>query len=147
MQVLWQAHYMVCPERQLIVLQGMKLNTGTAEELIHASKAMGWSSLYPFLTRLADATYAWACTESASGAGLSLKAFQGLKLLLGKLVSILQRSRLSRQRQNIQICINVSSCVPLCSSCCCNCACAVTCQCMLLQPCSTSQAGNVADWH
>lgn len=87
---------MVCPERQLIVLQGMSLNTGTAEDLIHASKAMGWSRLYPLLIRLADTTHAWACTaDSAWVLELSEQAFQGLKSLLGKLVSILPQSHLS----------------------------------------------------
>ena len=94
MQALWQAQYMICPGRQLIMLQGMTLNAGTAGELIHASKALDWSRLCPFLIRLADATYAWACTDSARVLELSLQAFHGLKSLLGKLVSILQQSHL-----------------------------------------------------
>ena len=92
MQALWQAQCMVCPKRQLIVLQGMTLHSGTAGDLIHASKALDWSRLCPFLIRSADATYAWACINSATVLEASLQAFHGLKSLLGKLVSILQRS-------------------------------------------------------
>lgn len=37
-------------------LRGRPLGTDTTEDLIHAAKAIGWCSLYPLLTELADAT-------------------------------------------------------------------------------------------
>ena len=70
------------------MLQGRPLDTGTAEELIHAAKAIGWSSLYPLLTKLADAT----CDDDDDWIFWDvmrfLHAFQGLHVLLGELLLI-----------------------------------------------------------
>ncbi|DBB06171.1 hypothetical protein WJX82_003786 [Trebouxia sp. C0006] len=63
--------------------KGLALNRDTAGELIHASKAVGWSRLCPVLISLADATCALFCTDSAAGLRVGREAFQGLKLLLG----------------------------------------------------------------
>lgn len=70
------------------MLQGLRLDTGTAGDLIHASKAIKWSSLYPLLTKLAEATWAWTPTWSAWGVLHFLRALEGLDLLLGKTLSI-----------------------------------------------------------
>ncbi|DBA68337.1 TPA: hypothetical protein ACH3X2_013648 [Trebouxia sp. C0005] len=64
-------------------LKGLCLDLGTAGELIHASKVIRWSSLYPLLTKLAEATGAWTPTWSAWGVRYFLEALQGLELLLG----------------------------------------------------------------
>lgn len=73
---------------QSTVLQGLCLDLGTAGELIHASKVIRWSSLYPLLTKLAEATGAWTPTWSAWGVRYFLEALQGLELLLGKTLLI-----------------------------------------------------------
>ncbi len=69
------------------VLQRLHLASGTAKELIHASKAIRWSSLYPLLTKMAEA--AWACTPAWSAFAVLhfLRPLQALDLLLGKTLS------------------------------------------------------------
>jgi len=73
---------------QSAVLQGRTLDTSTAEELIHAAKAVGWSSLYPLLTNLANTT----CDDDNNWIPWDvmrfLHAFQGLHVLLGELMLI-----------------------------------------------------------
>ncbi len=73
---------------QSTVLQGLRLDPGTAGELTHASKAIRWSSLYPLLTKLAEATWAWTPTWSAWGVLHFLRPLQGLDLLIGKTLPI-----------------------------------------------------------
>lgn len=68
-------------------MQGLRLDPGTAAELIHASKAIRWSSLYPLLTKMAEATWAWTPAWSAFGTLPFLRPLQGLDSLLGKTLS------------------------------------------------------------
>lgn len=72
------AEYKVCLTSQTTTLQGQGLNTEAAQELIQASKAVGWSNLCPMLNKLADVT----CRVKKSVALLTA-AFQALTLLLG----------------------------------------------------------------
>ena len=70
------------------MLQARTLDTRTAEDLIHAAKAVGWSSLYPLLTKLANTT----CDDDDNlipwDVMRFLHAFQGLHVLLGELMLI-----------------------------------------------------------
>ena len=70
------------------VLQGRYLDAYTAWELVRASKAIMWSILYPLLTKLAEATWAWSPAWSAWGVLHFLRPVQGLGLLLGKMLLI-----------------------------------------------------------
>lgn len=87
---------------QSTVLQGLRLDTGTARELIHASKAIRWSSLYPLLAKLADATSAWTPTWSAWGVLHFLRPLQGLDLLLGKALPICSKDMYLDKRQSMK---------------------------------------------
>lgn len=74
---------------QSAVLQLQALDTRTAEDLIHAAKAVGWSSLYPLLTKLANTT----CDDDEDiwvpwDVKRFLHAFQGLHVVLGELMLI-----------------------------------------------------------
>ena len=79
------AEYKVCLTSQTTTLQGQGLNTEAAQELIQASKAVGWSNLCPMLNKLADVI----CRVKKSVALLTA-AFQALTLLLGELLSSFQ---------------------------------------------------------
>ena len=66
------------------MLQAAELDSATAQELINASQAVGWSNLYSILTKLAANTMSgdriWAARQMWTG-------FQALHLLLSEIAS------------------------------------------------------------
>ena len=73
----------------MYILQGRRLDLGSAQELMKASKALCWSSLYPILTTLADTSCFGSrdtCDDHDTGLSLlhMLEAFEALNLLLGE---------------------------------------------------------------
>ena len=69
----------------LHVLQ--ELNPDTAQKLIRASAGLGWSSLYPLLTRMADNTCCGDDMHMQAFLPHLLPALEALQLLLGELLT------------------------------------------------------------
>lgn len=77
----------------MYMLQIKRLDQLTALELVKASRALSWSSLYPVLDAMAKVTCFGPCVDHELTVLHMLNAFEALDLLLGEApLTLLQRS-------------------------------------------------------
>lgn len=70
----------------MYMLQIKRLDQGTALELVKASRALSWSSLYPILNAMAELTCFGPRDDHELSVLHMLNAFEALDLLLGEVL-------------------------------------------------------------